>query len=1135
MQTSIVCRLAFVAIWICAPMGWEAWGQESPFEEPIKKSETGSNDAASRGDISDRNFREEFHNQFDKRGQNPPETKPENDEKRETISDRIFQIRPSKSTEPIDLAGRTRQWIILDHLSPGLDDMEPDDIVDLLLPSDTAVEELDSDETYVPKFKPVLEHVKIAEIQWPDTRKKVTSNNRRIMGPALCVYLTPNEVRRIQSELSFEDLGRQSITHVVRLKHSRAEKLAERLQTSFKSAGIEADADQNAIVIEWNSSWPIQGLIEIENAIKKLDVPKRQPVANIDTFEPPQPNAVAAKPRSTQSGNLPSGESGKVNLTRAIPDTPAARNLIEQLRSHESAATDLATEIRQHANGQADQNQPSIGVLKRKLQSALETAFDLKLQLEEIQVKELQSRLSQHQQQIGQRKALRAKIIARRASDLVEGNTVKWNPKIEGNEAQAETKPVNASVTTPRSNDRGFVDHKITGIQMSGPKGLVMSMEGQRFNIDSKPFSFGISRAIGDPLDLHFEYKPVLNAAVLAGRLDLYPADKYSLNFLRDNVIPIEITEQNIRAAWSSGLIMVVYLPDTEPGMPAPSSVAIIVASSTEDIADPFQEADRRGTILLVLRLAKNKQELPFSKVFPGELPSGLDSIGPDGRSPISNGNTGLVESDQAKNVKPSQFPTPDEFRIQLEPFLKRLHTATEEVRKLETLYFQDRSNGAELQTAIDEFTKAEDELHERCNVIKPAIEQCLSESRISKAIHDALSKQYGDVIEKLSFGKATEAEAKAISEAIRRAKESLIGKEARLESYLNLLDDEHQNFIIGSPDQPLGTYNEPIWEEASFPAAAAMIGIEAATGLKLQFVRFDDLKLPVKAALRVREPKGEFKKGDLIVVLHNHSFSSLGQVVTLMKIYNRQQMSSTTVLSGGIAGKVRKISFINNLDDNNLQPATIDQAGVYFELRLKGPEQKDVLIDYFNGTCVSPDGLVVVPVWSKLIVDGEPIKAFGNAFRKATARIVAADDERGLTLVKLELLQQQLVPWLKCRTGQPGIGQHLTGLEISFESSNSGLSKMNCAVTVMELDQKYARKRIGNDGFAISAQPAFTARMGSPLTAFDDELQGIVVDREFEESTENSTGKLPKRITAIPAIHIQKLIDEYRKQDSKP
>jgi hypothetical protein len=193
---------------------------------------------------------------------------------------------------------------------------------------------------------------------------------------------------------------------------------------------------------------------------------------------------------------------------------------------------------------------------------------------------------------------------------------------------------------------------------------------------------------MGDPLDLNFQYTPVLHAAVLAGRLDLYPPDTYSGNFLRSNYIPIEITEDDIRAAWNSGLIKVIYLPDAEPGEPAPSAVETIVASSAEEIEDPFQEADRRGTILLVLRLAKNHSELPFAKVSPGQITGGPGSMGPNGRSQILNGNTGLAGSDPSKNVKPTQFPSPDECRAQLEPCSKRLQATKEKVRKLETILF---------------------------------------------------------------------------------------------------------------------------------------------------------------------------------------------------------------------------------------------------------------------------------------------------------------------------------------------------------------------------------------------------------------------------------------------------------------
>ncbi len=1135
MQTSIVCRLAFVTIWICSPMGWEVWGQENPpTTKRIEKPESGSKAVAPKGDPSDINLTEPTQNQSNN-VYYPPKDLPENKETIESISERNFRVELSRSTEPIDTTGRERHWIMLDPSSPGLGELKPGDHVNLLLPDDAAVEELDSDETYIPAFKPVIDHVKVFDVQLRRSGRVLVGNILyQFRGTVLGVYLSPNEVRQIQSELSFEDLGRSSITHVVRLKYSRAEKIAERLQTSFISAGIKADADQNAIVIQWASSAPMQGLVDIENTIRKLDVPKSRPAANVDPLlVPSQTNAVAAEPHVMQNGYTLSGESAKVNLTRAIPDTPAARNLVEQLRSHESAATDLATEIRQYTDGQADQNQPSIGVLKRKLQSSLETAFDLKLQLEEIQVKELQSRLSQHQQQIGQRKALRAKIIARRASDLVEGNALKWNPKIDELliVKDAETNPVNARVTTPRSNERGFVDRKIIGIQMSGPDGLVMRMESQYFNIDSKPIRFGISRAIGDPLDLHIEYKPVLHAAVLAGRLDLYPADKYSLKFLRDDVIPIEITEDDIRAAWNSGLIKVVYLPDAEPGEPAPSAVETIVASSPEDVEDPIKEADRLGTILLVLRLAKNQDEFPFAKVYPNQMVGGpgIRAVDPAG---ISNMNIRLAEPDRATHATPRQFPTPDEFRLQLAPFLKRLHTAKEEVRKLETIYFQDRSNAAELQTAIDEFTRAKDEVRGQWTLIKPALDRCASDNEISIAVHVALSKQQVELIEKLSTGKSTEAEVKSVSESMLRAKESARSTETYIKQYLKLIEDDHLKFIDESSDMPIGDHPLANFPEVSFPADAAMIWIETATGLKLQFVRCDDLKLPFKAALRVRESKGQYKTGDLIVVLHNRLFESLDQVITLL--IPTMNANDSIVLKGGLAGTNANVGFVHQLNYQNLQPASIGQAGVYFELRIKEPEQKDVLIEYLNGTCVSPDGLVVVPVSSKSLVEGEPISVFGNAFKKATARVVASDDERGLTLLKLELAQRNLVPWLKCRTGQPAMGQRLTGLEILFSSSESWNTR-NCSVTLMELNQKYASMRVGNDGFVISAQPVFSAQIGSPLTVIDGELQGIVVDREYEEPTLSPAEPQLKRITAIPAIHIQKLIDEYRKQESKP
>ncbi|MDA1018037.1 MAG: hypothetical protein O3A00_26720 [Planctomycetota bacterium] len=135
------------------------------------------------------------------------------------------------------------------------------------------------------------------------------------------------------------------------------------------------------------------------------------------------PKPTAAEP-DARTESMPA----RALATIGIPNSPAAKQLVEQLAAQESAAAAEAATIRQlQANGQAEQNRQPIAEHQRKLKNLLSTAFDLKLQLEELQVKELQSRLSRLERQIGQRKELREKIINRRATELIEGDVLKWS------------------------------------------------------------------------------------------------------------------------------------------------------------------------------------------------------------------------------------------------------------------------------------------------------------------------------------------------------------------------------------------------------------------------------------------------------------------------------------------------------------------------------------------------------------------------------------------------------------------------------------------------------------------------------------------------------------------------------------
>lgn len=101
----------------------------------------------------------------------------------------------------------------------------------------------------------------------------------------------------------------------------------------------------------------------------------------------------------------------------AIPNTSAAKDLLEKLQSQEVSAASAAKEIRRlQAGGDAVE---TIAPHQAQLKAHLQTAFELKMELEELQVKELHARLSRLERQIGQRKELREKIIARRVAELL--------------------------------------------------------------------------------------------------------------------------------------------------------------------------------------------------------------------------------------------------------------------------------------------------------------------------------------------------------------------------------------------------------------------------------------------------------------------------------------------------------------------------------------------------------------------------------------------------------------------------------------------------------------------------------------------------------------------------------------------
>ena len=137
--------------------------------------------------------------------------------------------------------------------------------------------------------------------------------------------------------------------------------------------------------------------------------------------------------------------------------------------------------------------------------------------------------------------------------------------------------------------------------------------------------------------------------------VELYPtlevgtASYRTAAYLAHNAIAIQFTEEDLDQALSSNFVTkVIYLPDPEFQGDAISGIDTLVSTRLEPGLDPIVEADRRGSILAIIRLGNKDIEMSsayagggFSggMLLPGSYVDGNGTTcGPDG-SPIGPAN----------------------------------------------------------------------------------------------------------------------------------------------------------------------------------------------------------------------------------------------------------------------------------------------------------------------------------------------------------------------------------------------------------------------------------------------------------------------------------------------------------------
>jgi hypothetical protein len=108
--------------------------------------------------------------------------------------------------------------------------------------------------------------------------------------------------------------------------------------------------------------------------------------------------------------------------------------------------------------------------------------------------------------------------------------------------------------------------------------------------------------------------------------LQVYPAHPTTDAYLSHNSVPIELTDEDLDQVESNNFVTkVIYLPDPKYQELAIAGVETLSSTRLDPGVDPVAEAERRGTIMVVLRVGNKSLEQPGNANQAASLPNGIE------------------------------------------------------------------------------------------------------------------------------------------------------------------------------------------------------------------------------------------------------------------------------------------------------------------------------------------------------------------------------------------------------------------------------------------------------------------------------------------------------------------------------
>ena len=156
---------------------------------------------------------------------------------------------------------------------------------------------------------------------------------------------------------------------------------------------------------------------------------------------------------------------------------------------------------------------------------------------------------------------------------------------------------------------------RTTQIKFVEPEGMSIGWQiagGYAENQVAVPGRFSFRQ--GASYRLKLAHIPDREGLTLYPTLQVYPAHPQTDAYLSHSCVPVQITDEDLDQIQANNFVTkVIYLPDPQHQELAIAGVETLVSTRLDPGLDPVAEADRRGTILAVIRCGNMDMESPES------------------------------------------------------------------------------------------------------------------------------------------------------------------------------------------------------------------------------------------------------------------------------------------------------------------------------------------------------------------------------------------------------------------------------------------------------------------------------------------------------------------------------------------